>query len=87
MPWGRSRRICLRREGGQQGHASTSDIDRIDRGGCAALVGEQFHPHARNAEIDLECSRDHLCCIVAPERFWAFPFALSHPHWEVSEAG
>jgi hypothetical protein len=65
-------------------YASHSSFHSPDRRGCPPVVGESFHPHGWQYQINLERSRGHLRRSLAPQCIWIVPFPLEHPRWITS---
>lgn len=66
-------------------YASHSNSISPDRSGRPPMVGESFHPHGRQYQVDLERSRRHLRGVVAPECIWTISFPLAYPRWLINE--
>jgi len=65
-------------------YASHSSFHSLDRSGCPLVVGESFHPHGRQYQINLERSRGHLRRPLAAQCIWIVPFPLEYPRWIAS---
>lgn len=61
-------------------YASPSDFTNANRSWSPPVVGESFHPHGRQHQVDLERRRRHWRGVVAPRRFWVVPLPLAYPH-------
>jgi hypothetical protein len=65
-------------------YASHSSFHSPDRGGRPPVVGESFHPHGRQYQINLERSRGYLRRPLAPQCIWIVSFPLEYPRWIAS---
>lgn len=72
-------------EKGVKVYAVTTSIDGADRGGSAAVAGEQFHTDGGVYQVAVECGGGDRHGFVAAECFWSLSFFLPHAHQVVSK--
>jgi hypothetical protein len=65
-----------KRKGGKD-YAVTASVDGADRGGSAAVVGEQFHTDGGVNQINFERGGGDCDGFVAAEHFWTVSFAVA----------
>jgi hypothetical protein len=71
-------------EKGVKAHAVTANIDGFDRGGSAAVAGEQLHTDGGIDQIAFERRRGDRHGFVAAGHFWTVSFAVANARWDVS---
>ena len=71
-------------EKGVKAYAVTTSIDGADRGGSAAVAGEQFHTDGGIDQVAFECRRGDRHGFVAAEHFWAVSLAIANARGDVN---
>jgi hypothetical protein len=64
-------------EKGGKDYAVTASIDGFDRGGSAAVAGEQFHTDGGVNQVNFERGGGDCDGFVAAEHFWTVSLAVA----------
>jgi hypothetical protein len=65
-------------------YAVTASIDGFDRGGSAAVAGEQFHPDGGVYQVNFERGGGDCDGFVAAEHFWVVSLAVTDARWNLN---
>lgn len=73
-------------EKGVKVYAVTTNIDGADRGGSAAVAGEQFHTDGGVYQVAVECGGGDRHGFVAAEHFWTVSLAVADARGDLNRA-